>query len=195
MAREYHTSLLRTNLILYFSANTVLDAMMRKYDNAFSLPAPAITDSAVGSDTQRLRYLLPWGMTSRQLCDCIEDGLHMLRDSPFWLYVPALQWNIVKQNIGSNHFMDHLIADEVDDLNANDAGQKTMRDIVLDILDVDPADFDADVPFTAYGLDSLSAGRLSYALKGFLSVTQLQLLGDLALIDLEERIVAADTES
>lgn len=63
-----------------------------------------------------------------------------------------------------------------------------LRDLVLQHLDVSADDFSPDIPFTTYGLDSLSAARLSYALRPFIAITQLQLLADLNLKDLQIRI-------
>lgn len=53
-----------------------------------------------------------------------------------------------------------------------------------------------DVPLTSYGLDSISAASMSYALRPILTVSQLQLLADLTLGDLERRLeAAAENES
>ena len=42
------------------------------------------------------------------------------------------------------------------------------------------------MPLTSYGLDSLSAAALSHALEPYVTISQLQLLADVTLADLEE---------
>jgi len=59
---------------------------------------------------------------------------------------------------------------------------------VLDLLDVSIADFSPELPFSAYGLDSLGATRISQAVRPYASVSQMQLLGGLSWKHLEERI-------
>lgn len=65
-----------------------------------------------------------------------------------------------------------------------------LEEMVRSALNIAPEDFSSAVPFTAYGLDSLVAVRLSAAIRGHtgLKVTQLQLLADMTLEDLERRI-------
>ena len=49
-------------------------------------------------------------------------------------------------------------------------------------------DFSPELPFSAYGLDSLGATRISQAVRPYASVSQMQLLGGLSWKHLEERI-------
>lgn len=67
-------------------------------------------------------------------------------------------------------------------------------DVITQLLDIEPSDFSDNVPFTAYGLDSLSAARLAFALRPFVTISQLQLLSDVSLHDLESRIEEAEKE-
>ena len=59
---------------------------------------------------------------------------------------------------------------------------------VVDLLDVSMADFSPELPFTAYGLSSLGATRISQVVRPYASVSQMQLLGGLGWKQLEERI-------
>jgi len=59
---------------------------------------------------------------------------------------------------------------------------------VVDLLDISMADFSPELPFSAYGLDSLGATRISQAVRPYASVSQMQLLGGLSWKHLEERI-------
>ncbi|KAF8193609.1 hypothetical protein K438DRAFT_2017705 [Mycena galopus ATCC 62051] len=56
-------------------------------------------------------------------------------------------------------------------------GRPSAAKILLDILDVLPSDFDANMPLSSYGLDSLGATRLAAALRPYIAVTQMQLMG------------------
>jgi hypothetical protein len=64
--------------------------------------------------------------------------------------------------------------------------------IVRKLLDISVDDFSHEVPLTAYSLDSLSAARLSRALRPIVSVTQMQLLAGMTFKDILAKI--ADRE-
>jgi len=64
----------------------------------------------------------------------------------------------------------------------------SLRDLTCQVLDVAPDDLSAEVPFTAYGLDSLSAATLSHVLRPVIKISQIQLLADMTLRDLELRL-------
>lgn len=79
-------------------------------------------------------------------------------------------------------------------LEHNVGAGKSLTDVVVELLDVDPSEFCVDVPFTAYGLDSLSAARLAFALRPYVTISQLQLLSDITLNDLQARIETMEAE-
>ena len=91
---------------------------------------------------------------------------------------------------------DHLVPSDSDDVATQDGGGKpSLLQIVCRILDMKEEDVSPDVPLTSYGLDSLSAASLSFALRPIVSVSQLQLLADLTVKDLLERVEEAAVES
>lgn len=71
----------------------------------------------------------------------------------------------------------------------------TLQEIVLRFVDVEEPDFEPSVPLVGYGLDSMSASRLSVALKPHITLTQLQLLADISLLDIQRRIGASREEA
>lgn len=87
----------------------------------------------------------------------------------------------------------HLVPNEPTDKSDEQPGDSSqnLSAIVCKILDIAPEDLMPDVPLTSYGLDSISAASMSYALRPILTVSQLQLLADLTLADLEHRLEAA----
>ncbi|KAJ3795783.1 polyketide synthase [Lentinula aff. detonsa] len=182
----------------YASANTVLDEHLRSYRNAFSILSPAIMDTSIITKTndwqirKNVAHLTSWAMSSHQLCQCIGDGLRMLRTQEFGCYIPELDWHVLQRDFGRsslyNHILPSLDVDAVDD-SASDKDQGVqLKALVLQFLDVEPQEFLPEVPFTAYGLDSLSAGRLAFALRPHITMTQVQLLADVNLVDVMERI-------
>ncbi|KDQ18683.1 hypothetical protein BOTBODRAFT_154644 [Botryobasidium botryosum FD-172 SS1] len=179
----------------YSSASTALDGLLRDYPNAFSLIVPGIIDA--GRLVREMRegragHLAEWGMTSRELCDCIGDGICKLRTAPFAQYIPNLRWNIVEKYMGSSPIFKHLcVAERSEAAQADIGNEKSALDIVLSLLNVAIEDFSPDVPFTAYGLDSLAAVRLSTALRPIVKVSQLQLVGNMTMTELERRIEEA----
>ncbi|KAK0189610.1 KR domain-containing protein [Armillaria mellea] len=175
----------------YSSANTAVDFMTKDYPNAFALVAPAIIDSDTVIDPNTLLpnpsliQFMPWAMTSRQLCDCLEDGLKKLRSEPFWLYIPDLSWADVQTFCGSSPLYNHLVPPQAASSEDTTTNYKvSVEELVCHSLNISNEEISPEVPLTAYGLDSLSASRLSLALRPILTITQLQLLGDVSIQDL-----------
>lgn len=65
--------------------------------------------------------------------------------------------------------------------------QETISRIVGRILNLKEEDISPIVPLTNYGLDSLSAIALSFALRPILAISQLQLLADVSIKDLQTK--------
>ncbi|KAH9944952.1 ketoacyl-synt-domain-containing protein [Epithele typhae] len=183
----------------YASANSALTWQTRKYRNAFAMEAPMIVDSSVitvGTETynRNVRHWTRWGMTARGLCAAIGDGLCILRERPLWQYVPDFDWRGVRDNLGPSPLYDHLVLDNaLADIatGAGADGGASLLSIVCAVLELDPEEVDVSVPLTAYGLDSVSAAALSFALRPLLAVSQVQLLVDLSVKDLQSRIEGA----
>ena len=99
--------------------------------------------------------------------------------------------------MGASPLFDDLVPAQ--DADAEDVSAEksssNLKDVVCKILDVAQEDLSLDVPFTSYGLDSLSAAALSYALRPFITISQLQLLADLSLKELQARMEASEQDS
>ncbi|KAI0068519.1 ketoacyl-synt-domain-containing protein [Artomyces pyxidatus] len=177
----------------YASANTAITGLTAHYDNAFTLVCPAITDVGLilgatldSTFSARLKHLTNWGATSRQLCDYIYDGIRLLRKSRISIYIPAFDWDVLRANMGDSSMYAHLLrGDSPSD--TGDAAPLSLNKIVSQVLDIAEEDLSPDVPLTSYGLDSLSAASLSYALRPLLAISQLQLLADVNLRQLQSR--------
>ncbi|KAH9934282.1 ketoacyl-synt-domain-containing protein [Fomitopsis serialis] len=181
----------------YSSANTVLTGLTRRYRNAATIVPPMIIDTGLSltmaatdsTKWSRYRHLSSWAMTCEELCECIGEALLKLREDPLWQYIPAFDWSVVQKHAGSSSLYDHLVAEttssNTDEVSV-DASERSTGDIICAVLDIDHEDLSPDVPLTAYGLDSLSATALSHALTPYLTVSQLQLLADITLADLEQ---------
>ncbi|KAI0739465.1 ketoacyl-synt-domain-containing protein [Daedaleopsis nitida] len=183
----------------YAAANTALAGLTRKYRNAFAMVAPLILDSSIflmNEDPHymtRLRHVTRFALTARELCNCIGDGIRKLRDGPVWQYVPDLNWRAVRDTSGPSPAYDHLISTDVDPTEtANDTEPASIFQIVCHMLDLQESDVSEDVPLTTYGLDSLSAAALSYALRPVLSISQLQLLADVTIKNLQAKAEAVN---
>ncbi|KAJ7695179.1 hypothetical protein B0H17DRAFT_1198868 [Mycena rosella] len=176
----------------YTSANTALDGLIKKYSNAFSIATPLVHDTVIATERVAVGWI-DWGCSPAEMCSYIEDGLRKLADGPLNIYVPSVDFNVALRNLGPSALYDHLISKTKtidaadDDANLSDV----LTPVLLQFVDVSVEDFSPEVPFTAYGLDSLSAGRLSIALRPWIVISQMQLLADMALEDLEARIMAA----
>jgi hypothetical protein len=92
--------------------------------------------------------------------------------------------------MGTSSLFSHLIeSDTTESGQQRDAAKgETMLDVIAALLEVLVEDFSSDVPFTAYGLDSISAAKMSLLLRPFIDISQLQLLSDMTFYDLEKRL-------
>ncbi|KAJ7898537.1 polyketide synthase [Mycena olivaceomarginata] len=175
----------------YAAANTGIQYLTARYPNAWAFVAPGIADSNVGMDlftsaNSRMEMWRSSTISSYELCLCLEDGLlRMANKEHISLYVPNLNWNAIFSSISESPLYNHLVTlDATQDEREVEDPSKVLQEIVLKFIDASEDDFERKVPLTSYGLDSLSAARMSTALKPYLAITQIQLLGDLSLDDL-----------
>ena len=124
---------------------------------------------------------------STELFGYLGDALLKLKDgSRASLYIPDINWNAAKVELNSNSL--HLLTRATTMDQAEHADQSTLRDRLLALLGVSASDFSPQVPFTAYGMDSLSATRLSQELRPYIVISQMQLLGGMTWDQLQARI-------
>ncbi|KAF8146659.1 male sterility protein-domain-containing protein [Mycena galopus ATCC 62051] len=120
------------------------------------------------------------------------------RGARFQRYLPNLDWQALDRTHGMPKLGAHLIHFSQDITEVDNGGEmiaaKAAR-IVRNVLSISEEDFDPDVPLTFYGIDSLSAGRLSFALRSMLEVTQLQLLADISLTGIIHKFLPSSSGS
>ena len=102
------------------------------------------------------------------------------------LYIPDLSWNNAKMELSGNSL--HLLTRVVTEDQTEHVDQSNLRNKLLALLGVSASDFLPQVPFTAYGMDSLSATRLSQELRPYVAISQMQLLGGMTWDQLQARI-------
>jgi len=127
----------------------------------------------------------------------IKDGLqHLAAGTKCSLYIPSLTWDGVERDMGLSSMCAHLHSQDPSEspgrtrngseTNGHDYSELLKQ--VVDLLDISITDFSPELPFSAYGLDSLGATRISQVVRPYASVSQMQLLGGLSWKHLEERI-------
>ncbi|KAH9934295.1 ketoacyl-synt-domain-containing protein [Fomitopsis serialis] len=190
----------------YSSANTALTGFTRRYPNAATIVPPMMSDTGVvltvaATDSirwSRYRHLSSWAMTCQELCECIHETLLKLREGPLWQYIPDFDWSLVQSNLGHSPLYDHLVPKAtLSDTSqvSSDVLERNLSDVICEVLDIDSEDLSPEAPLTSYGLDSLSATRLSRVLEPYLIISQLQLLADITLADLQRfREKASDAQ-
>ncbi|KZT66074.1 hypothetical protein DAEQUDRAFT_752280 [Daedalea quercina L-15889] len=182
----------------YACANTGLTGLTSKYSTACTVVAPFIVDTGLHvsiSTTDivywtRFKHLHSWGMTGWELCEYIGDAIQKVRSGSAtraWQYIPAFDWSAVQKNLGRSPLYDHLVPTSEDEGPQESGADASVASIVCRVLDIAQGDLNAEVPLTSYGLDSLSAAALSHALREVVAVSQIQLLADLTVADLEKR--------
>ncbi|KAJ7811280.1 polyketide synthase [Mycena olivaceomarginata] len=175
----------------YAAANTGIEYLTARYPNAWAFLAPGISDSNVGMDlvtstNSRIKMWETSTISSYEMCLCLEDGLlRMTNGERISHYIPNLNWDAIYTSISESPLYNHLVKlDASQDTKEVEDPYEVLQDIVLQFIDASEDDFERNIPLTSYGLDSLSAARMSAALKPYLAITQIQLLGDLSLDDL-----------
>ena len=109
-----------------------------------------------------------------------------------WQYIPDFDWRVVQDSIGTSQLYDDLVpASDAHVVGSAEGQQTSLVEVVCRVLDLDLEEVSMDVPLTTYGLDSLTAAALSFALRPLLAISQVQLLADLTIKDLQDRLEAA----
>ncbi|KAJ7436883.1 hypothetical protein B0H11DRAFT_2178713 [Mycena galericulata] len=170
---------------IYSSACTALDGALAQYPNAFSLIAPGIQDAGyVARRRAKDGVQIAVSISAEYLWLSLEDGLRRLDHEPFDRYIPDVDWNHIDANFILPMACRHLIVMPSRYPTADTKTQrKSDREIlasVLELLEVSQNDFDANQPLTTYGLDSISAAKLSSILHPYASISQIQLLGGIS---------------
>jgi Phosphopantetheine attachment site/Male sterility protein len=131
-----------------------------------------------------------------EFCMYLEDALLKLsQGAKCGRYILDMPWDAVKRDMGLPASARHLIDFKYQDSKTASKGRdrSTVIDTVLSLLDVSLSDFSPDVPFVAYGLDSLGATRIAEAIQPYTTVSQMQLLGGITWKQLEARIMAEES--
>ncbi|KAJ7096113.1 hypothetical protein C8R44DRAFT_379140 [Mycena epipterygia] len=180
----------------YSSACTALDGVLARYPNAFSLITPGILDAGYldRANSKHIGKDILASMTAEVLWICLEDGLRKLDDGPFNQYIPDLDWNAVDDLFTLPVTCRHLISRKhgrsaVPNPHRPNEGEFLTH--VLELLEVSLSDFDATQPLTIYGLDSISAAKLSSILRPYASISQMQLLGGVTWAEIEKEVRSA----
>ncbi|KAJ7879268.1 hypothetical protein B0H14DRAFT_2341509, partial [Mycena olivaceomarginata] len=190
----------------YASACTVLEGVLARYPRAFSLVVPAIRDAGYltaddgiflacmsASGTHLSIYLPPFrSHLAADLWNCLEDGLRKIRDGPsFSRYIPDLDWDLLHARYPLPLAFHHLLSShrQSTQVKVKDSkGEENILQIVLSVLEVEKGGFRFRSPLLSYGLDSLSATRLSTALQPFVQVSQVQLLAGISWSELHHSL-------
>jgi hypothetical protein len=180
----------------YTAANTALDGLVRKYKNCFSIISPLIHDTAISMDSATGGNVFGWAVPPSDICSYIGDALFKMSDSPVSQYVPPpVDWNVAKESFGSSQLYNYMADDDDGKSPGDDLGDLDMHDaiqsLIIHFLNIPAEDFSPEVPLTSYGLDSITASRLAFSLRPWGTVSQMQLLADMSLLDLEARFAKA----
>jgi hypothetical protein len=147
----------------------------------------------------------------------LDDALTRFQaGARFHTYMPSMNWEALHRTHGMPRSGAHLVPSSEDTREASAESEPVVVQagrIICSALNISDDDFNADVPLTSYGIDSLSAGRLScvilsrggeidadlnpfpsFALRGLVQVTQLQLLGGNSVTDLISKYSTASSE-
>ncbi|KAG2004326.1 CurK protein, variant 2 [Coprinopsis cinerea AmutBmut pab1-1] len=175
----------------YNAANAALEEEVAKFRNGFAFVCPGILDSTMmlaGADERKavkLRRLTEWSISAEDMIPWFEDAICKFQSGHrFSRYIPTLDWKVIEKAVGMPRIGKHLVPP--DEVVAVTEGPATdaIADIICSVLGVAKSDFSAATPLTAYGIDSLSASKISFRLRPILEVSQIQLLASTCLNDL-----------
>ncbi|KAK0504545.1 putative polyketide synthase [Armillaria luteobubalina] len=175
----------------YSCAKSLADGLIRGRKNAFSFICPPIANTSLLVDAHRVAT---WNVSVREMLQWLEDGMNMLHcGQDFWLYIPDFDWSEIIRTIGETRLIRHLvqshIVPSVDTGGIQDVSD-TLVQIIIENLGISPEDLSFEVPLTTYGLDSLSASRLGFAIEKSVKVklSQIQLLSGITVNGLLSRL-------
>lgn len=157
---------------------------MRTMDFPLHLCVPPVNENSLIAP-------ITLSLGSTDIWSCLEDGLRKIRVGPFTRYIPDLDCNTLHTRYPLPLAFRHLL--KSDDQSAADdhpvaKDEEAVLQVVLSVLEVGREEFDFERPILSYGIDSLSATRLSSALQPFLPVSQVQLLAGLCLSELSANL-------
>ncbi|KAK0486024.1 male sterility protein-domain-containing protein [Armillaria novae-zelandiae] len=175
----------------YSCAKSVADGLLRGRRNAFSFVCPPIANTSLLAGARRVAT---WNVSVHEMLQWLEDGMNMLQSGQdFWLYIPNFDWSELTRTIGETRLIRHLVQSHavpsVDTDSIQDVNDKLVQ-IVVENLEISSEDLSFEVPLTTYGLDSLSASRLGFALEKSVKVklSQIQLLSGMTVDGLLSRL-------
>ncbi|KAF8898051.1 hypothetical protein CPB84DRAFT_1748061 [Gymnopilus junonius] len=175
----------------YGAANTALEALTSELPNGFSFVCPGVLDSTLvlagtgEANESRLGSLIPWAVPAEDMIKWFEDSMFRFQKGQRTVrYVCDLNWEVMDRTLGMPRLGKHLLPNQALETASDLDDAAHMSRIVRNVLDIPEADFSLDVPLTAYGIDSLSASRISFLLRPYVQATQIQLLADVSLADL-----------
>ncbi|OSX62600.1 hypothetical protein POSPLADRAFT_1055973, partial [Postia placenta MAD-698-R-SB12] len=176
----------------YGAANTALEDAISNMTNAFAFVCPGILDSSLmlaGHElaVPRLGHAIQWSISAEEMVLWFDDAMTRYRNQRFTRYVPDMDWEAQNRTLGMTILGEHLISSQASvQTSAEDRGDQIV-DLVRTTLNIAAVDLSNDTPLTAYGIDSLSAARLSLLLRPYVEVTQLQLLANVTVGELLRR--------
>ncbi|KAJ7877965.1 acyl transferase domain-containing protein [Mycena olivaceomarginata] len=180
----------------YCAANAALEEEMGSLPNGFSFVCPGILDSAlmlsdgIAGHEARLKHLTEWSISAEEMLLWLDDAICLYQSGArFQRYIPNVDWEAMDRTLGMTRVGAHLVRSRSQEIPvASESVESQASTIVRSVLNISEDDFDVNMPLTSYGLDSLSASRLSFALRSIMEVTQLQLLADTSLADIIRKI-------
>ncbi|KAF9262404.1 hypothetical protein L218DRAFT_867659 [Marasmius fiardii PR-910] len=165
----------------YCSAKCAVDGSLRNMRNAFSFVCPPILGTSLVTESHGIG-LTSWNVSVERMLQWLEDSIRKFQNGHIMsLYVPDLEWQAVSEVMGTTKLMKHLLPQETQP-NESSTEDSTMRDkllaLILESVDVPKEELSPEVPLSSYGLDSLSASKLSFLLRKRFSIdlSQIQLL-------------------
>ncbi|KAJ8514907.1 hypothetical protein ONZ45_g7609 [Pleurotus djamor] len=177
----------------YAASKLALDGILKPLVNASSFICPPVAGTTLVKKVQERNegYLVKWQITIQDYIFCLEDIIRLIRckRQPTF-YIPHLSWNEVDKDVGMPHLGAHLLNSHLDQSVPEaeaPSSYERLNDIVRKVLDVHREDLAPEVPLTSFGLDSLSASRLSLLLRTELSLqfNQIRLLANATLGDIQ----------
>lgn len=133
-----------------------------------------------------------------EMCLSIGDALKKLAAGERCSrYLPEIDWNAAERGLGLPSSCVHLIThgqttgpsdDQHNKRNTKIGENDEILQRILECLDIATTDFSPELPLTSFGLDSLSATKVSQLLRPYVSISQMQLLGGITWPQILDRM-------
>ncbi|ORY49087.1 hypothetical protein BCR33DRAFT_714146 [Rhizoclosmatium globosum] len=179
--------------------------------NCLSICVPAVLDSgsfsrlftqAEGNVLLKFKQIADnIACTTTGLCSALEDAISRMKQDKIYIFQPLTSWTTLFSTFpegGEDRFWKHLDAKTGQNSSSGSSASsdRPLLQLLAELLNLDASSVDASASLISYGLDSISASRLSSRINSQfgVAISQFQLLSStMTMGELEKAVYASSS--